>query len=57
MKQTEINDIKRKVKMIDQLNKEAQGITEKELKVNNYRALNNRINERLEEIFTGIEIY
>jgi len=56
MKQTEINDIKRKVKLINQLNKEAQGITEKELKVNNYRALNNRINERLEEIFTGEEI-
>ena len=36
--------------MIEQLNKEAQGITEKELKVNSFKGLNNRFNERLDEI-------
>ena len=55
MKTNHINEIKQKVKLINQLNKETLGITDKQLKVNNFNALNKRINERLMEIITGEE--
>ena len=42
--------LKRKIDALDQLNKEAQGITDKMLDVNNLRALDNRFNERLRDI-------
>ena len=42
--------LKRKIDALAQRNKEAQGITDKMLDVNNLRALDNRFNERLRDI-------
>ena len=50
MNKSEIITIKRKVKMINQLNKEALSLTERQFKVNSFKGLNNRFNERLNEI-------
>ena len=47
--------LKRKIDALDQLNKEAQGITDKMLDVNNLRALDNRFNERLRDILHIVE--
>ena len=42
--------IQQKIKAIFYLNKEASSVTEESLDLNNLEALNNRINERLQDI-------
>jgi|TARA_Y100000310_G_scaffold322335_1_gene381248 hypothetical protein len=42
--------LKQKIKALEQLNKEASSITEEQLNLNNLKALNNRLDERLQDI-------
>ena len=46
------NKIKAKIAAIEQLNKEAQGVTDATLDVNNMAALNKRFDERLIDIIS-----